>query len=57
MPRRTVLELLLSGGGGHPRRISLSDLLFQLPPLHPRYYSIASSNSNTVRRGIATSLL
>lgn len=41
VPQRTVLELLLESV---EPVISLSDLLYQLPPLQPRYYSIASSN-------------
>jgi NADPH-ferrihemoprotein reductase len=39
-PRRTVLDLILQ----HGRRLSLEDLLFQVVPMKPRYYSIASSN-------------
>ena len=39
-PRRTVLDLLLQ----HGRNLSLEDLLFQITPMKPRYYSIASSN-------------
>jgi NADPH-ferrihemoprotein reductase len=46
-PRRTVLELLLQSQQlQHNTKVpnmSLSDLLWQLPPLQPRYYSIASS--------------
>jgi len=36
---RTILDLLLS----MDKTIALEDLLYQLPPLQPRYYSIASS--------------
>lgn len=39
-PRRTTLDLLLEPGS---RKLSLSELLFLLPPMHPRYYSISSS--------------
>jgi NADPH-ferrihemoprotein reductase len=46
-PRRTVLELLLQSQQQQDKtkmpNISLSDLLWLLPPLQPRYYSIASS--------------
>lgn len=44
-PRRTVLELLLQSQQQDSTQVkmSLSDLLWQLPPLKPRYYSIASS--------------
>jgi NADPH-ferrihemoprotein reductase len=46
-PRRTVLELLKQSQqlqhDTEVPNISLSDLLWQLPPLQPRYYSIASS--------------
>jgi NADPH-ferrihemoprotein reductase len=46
-PRRTVLELLLQSQQQQDNtdvlNMSLSDLLWQLPPLQPRYYSIASS--------------
>jgi NADPH-ferrihemoprotein reductase len=46
-PRRTVLELLLQSQHQQDNtkvpNMSLSDLLWQLPPLQPRYYSIASS--------------
>jgi sulfite reductase alpha subunit-like flavoprotein len=42
-PRRTVLELLLQNQETCQSTMSLSDLLWQLPPLQPRYYSIASS--------------
>lgn len=37
--QRTVLDLLLENGS----KITLEDLLFQLAPMQPRYYSIASS--------------
>jgi NADPH-ferrihemoprotein reductase len=40
IPRRTVLELLLESP---EPSISLENLLYQLPSLQPRYYSIASS--------------
>jgi NADPH-ferrihemoprotein reductase len=39
-PRRTVLELLFQ----YQRKLSLEDLLFQIAPMKPRYYSIASSS-------------
>ncbi len=39
-PRRTTLDLLLEPAS---RKLSLSELLFQLPPMRPRYYSISSS--------------
>ncbi len=39
-PRRTLVELLLQ----HQRKLSLEDLLFQIAPMKPRYYSIASSS-------------
>eukprot|EP00804_Cyclotella_cryptica_P019785 CCRYP_009675-RA/>CCRYP_009675-RA protein AED:0.30 eAED:0.30 QI:244/1/1/1/1/1/6/966/690 len=39
-PRRTALDLILQ----YDRRLSLEDLLFQVAPMKPRYYSIASSN-------------
>lgn len=39
-PRRTLIELLLQ----HKRKLSLEDLLFQIAPMRPRYYSIASSS-------------
>jgi NADPH-ferrihemoprotein reductase len=46
-PRRTVLELLLQSHQQQDNtkvpNMSLSDMLWQLPPLQPRYYSIASS--------------
>lgn len=38
-PRRTVIELIKESG----LPISLEELLFNLPPMQPRYYSIASS--------------
>jgi NADPH-ferrihemoprotein reductase len=38
-PRRTVLDLALEAN----RPISLEDLLYNLTPMQPRYYSIASS--------------
>ena len=38
-PRRTVLDLALEANG----RVSLEDLLYNLTPMQPRYYSIASS--------------
>jgi NADPH-ferrihemoprotein reductase len=40
--RRTVIDLL--GEQGPDAMISLEDLLYGLPPMKPRYYSIASSN-------------
>jgi NADPH-ferrihemoprotein reductase len=43
-PRRTVLELLLQQQENtEVPNMSLSDLLWHLPTLQPRYYSIASS--------------
>lgn len=39
-PRRTVLDLALQ----YERKMSLEDLLYQVTPMKPRYYSIASSN-------------
>mmetsp|Transcript_4913 Transcript_4913/g.8390 ORF Transcript_4913/g.8390 Transcript_4913/m.8390 type:complete len:417 (-) Transcript_4913:234-1484(-) len=39
-PRRTLIDLLLQ----HQRKLSLEDLLFQIAPMKPRYYSIASSS-------------
>jgi NADPH-ferrihemoprotein reductase len=39
-PRRTVIDLIYEAGG---TRMSLEDLLFNLSPMRPRYYSIASS--------------
>ena len=42
IPRRTVLDLLLDHQP--PSKISLQDLLYHLPALQPRYYSIASSS-------------
>lgn len=39
-PRRTVLDLALQYG----RKLSLEDLMYQVTPMKPRYYSIASSN-------------
>ena len=38
-PRRTVIELIKESS----QPISLEELLFNLPPMQPRYYSIASS--------------
>jgi NADPH-ferrihemoprotein reductase len=38
-PRRTVIELIKESG----LPVSLEELLFNLPPMQPRYYSIASS--------------
>jgi NADPH-ferrihemoprotein reductase len=41
---RTVLDLLLQNSrAGQPKKIALEDLLYQLPPMKARYYSIASS--------------
>jgi NADPH-ferrihemoprotein reductase len=40
IPRRTILDLLVSSS----RSISLEDLLFQVNPMKPRHYSIASSS-------------
>lgn len=40
-PRHTLLTLLAESP---EPSVSLSDLLFRLPPLQPRYYSIASSH-------------
>lgn len=40
-PRRTVLDLVMENP--QSEKLSLADLLYQLPPLQPRYYSIASS--------------
>ena len=44
-PRRTVLDLWLehSADTTTTSKITLQDLLYHLPPLQPRYYSIASS--------------
>ena len=42
-PRRTVLDLLLHSTDNR-KTIPLADLLFQVPPMQPRYYSIASSH-------------
>lgn len=39
-PRRTVIDMLFQ----HQRKLSLEDLLFQIAPMKPRYYSIASSS-------------
>lgn len=39
-PRRTVLDLLSSA----PRKFALEEILYSLPPMKARYYSIASSN-------------
>eukprot|EP00984_Skeletonema_dohrnii_P017576 scaffold8051_cov148-Skeletonema_dohrnii-CCMP3373.AAC.1 len=39
-PRRTLIDLLFQ----HQRKLSLEDLLFQIAPMKPRYYSIASSS-------------
>ena len=39
-PRRTTLDLLLEPGS---RKLTITELLYQLPPMRPRYYSIASS--------------
>ena len=49
VPRRTTLDLALELGA----RLSLEDVLYNLPPLQPRYYSIASSplNSNSSAGG------
>lgn len=38
--RRTTLDILMESG----RSIPLEDLLYNLPPIQPRYYSIASSS-------------
>ena len=38
-PRRTVIELIKESG----LPVSLEELVFNLPPMQPRYYSIASS--------------
>ena len=38
-PRRTVIELIKESG----LSVSLEELFFNLPPMQPRYYSIASS--------------
>ena len=38
-PRRTVIELIKESG----LPVSLEELFFNLPPMQPRYYSIASS--------------
>jgi sulfite reductase alpha subunit-like flavoprotein len=40
--RRTVIDLL--GERGPDTKISVEDLLYELPPMKARYYSIASSN-------------
>ncbi|GAX14205.1 hypothetical protein FisN_20Hh172 [Fistulifera solaris] len=42
-PRRTVLDLVMENS--QVEKVSLADLLYQLPPLQPRYYSIASAAS------------
>jgi NADPH-ferrihemoprotein reductase len=39
-PRRTVLDLLANA----PRKFALEEILNNLPPMKPRYYSIASSS-------------
>lgn len=39
-PRRTIIDLLFQ----NKRKLSLEDLLFQIAPMKPRYYSIASSS-------------
>jgi len=39
-PRKTIIELLFQ----YQRKLSLEDLLFQIAPMKPRYYSIASSS-------------
>jgi NADPH-ferrihemoprotein reductase len=44
VPRRTVLDFLCEEDAGDEKGISLHDLLYQLPPLQHRYYSIASSS-------------
>lgn len=38
-PRRTVLDLALESG----RQLALEDVLYNMTPMQPRYYSIASS--------------
>ena len=40
MPRRTVIDLLRESG----KRLSLEDVLYNMTPMRPRYYSIASSS-------------
>ena len=42
IPRRTIIDLILE----QPQQpnLSLEDLLYQMVPMKPRYYSIASSN-------------
>jgi len=42
LARRTVIDLL--GEQGPEKKIALEDLLYELPPMKPRYYSIASSS-------------
>lgn len=39
-PRRTVLDLLADA----PRKFAMEEILYNLPPMKPRYYSIASSS-------------
>jgi sulfite reductase alpha subunit-like flavoprotein len=43
-PRRTVIDLLLESSSGRHQQLSLEDLLYNLAPMKPRYYSIASSS-------------
>mmetsp|Transcript_8895 Transcript_8895/g.15141 ORF Transcript_8895/g.15141 Transcript_8895/m.15141 type:complete len:662 (-) Transcript_8895:67-2052(-) len=44
-PRRTLIDLLFQ----HQRKLSLEDLLFQITPMKPRYYSIASKHPTRIR--------
>lgn len=43
-PRRTVIDLLGQQGPPETTKIALEDLLYNIAPMKPRYYSIASSN-------------
>lgn len=47
MKRRTVLDMALESG----TKLALEDVLYNLPPMRPRYYSISSSPRAHVREG------
>jgi sulfite reductase alpha subunit-like flavoprotein len=43
IPRRTVLDLALESSSSSSSSLALEDFLYNMPPMQPRYYSIASS--------------
>jgi NADPH-ferrihemoprotein reductase len=45
-PRRTIIDLLGEQGPPETRKLPLEDFLYNVVPMKPRYYSIASSRQN-----------